>query len=107
MAAVAVGFAYEPARPAMWAGGFGISGALCVTNALRSGRFHCAFTGPIFLIGSALAAARKCGLSLSLGWMAIGAGVMSAVIVALVVEGVTGSAQHRAMLLSQGAEPCP
>jgi hypothetical protein len=86
---VVAGVVLKPMRPWAWTGGFGVSGALCVANAVRSGRLHCVFTGPILLIGAVLTVARAMGW-LTVGWRAIGGGVLVAVVVALAFEVVSG-----------------
>lgn len=87
--AVVAGFLYEPLRPLAWSAAFGVSGVLCVANALRSGRFHCAFTGPIFLVGAVVTFARAIGV-LTLGWTTIGGAVVIGVVIAWVVEIASG-----------------
>ena len=61
------GFLSDSMRPLVWTISFGVAGVLCVTNAIRSKRFHCAFTGPILIIGAALTLTKSIGL-LSVGW---------------------------------------
>jgi hypothetical protein len=87
--AVVLGFLLQAVRPIAWTVGFGASGTLCVVNAIRSKRFHCAFTGPLFLLGAALTIARASGL-LTVSWMVIGWGVVTGVLGFLVIEMVTG-----------------
>lgn len=87
--AVIAGFFAEAWRPAFWFLGFGMSGVLCVANAVRSKRFHCAFTGPLLLVGAALTVTRALGLH-TLGWMAIGVGVVLGFSVPVMFEIVSG-----------------
>lgn len=83
------GFFWAGARPLLWSAAFGVSGILCVANALRSRRLHCLFTGPIFLGGTALVVLRWAGY-LALGWSWIGGGVLGLVGAALLLESVLG-----------------
>jgi hypothetical protein len=56
------GFFQTQAQALLWIVSFGVSGALCIVNAVRSGRFHCAYTGPIFLTGALATALRAAGV---------------------------------------------
>ena len=40
-------------RTVLWVLGFAVAGASCLANAIRCGRLHCYFTGPLFLLLSA------------------------------------------------------
>jgi hypothetical protein len=86
---IALGFLVEPLRGVVWTAGFGASGTLCLFNAVRSKRFHCAFTGPFFLVGAALTIARAIGL-VDLSWTLIGWGVVGSVVAVVGVELLTG-----------------
>ncbi len=46
------GLAGPAARTALWTASLAVMGGGCVANALRSGRRHCWFTGPVFLVGA-------------------------------------------------------
>ncbi len=88
LALVAVlGIFVDDLRAVLWMVAFGISGLMCVTNAIRSRRWHCMFTGPIYLAGAAAAVLRALGL-ISLSWTWIGTGVFVGVVGALVWERV-------------------
>jgi len=67
----------------------GVSGALCVVNAIRAGRFHCMFPGPIFLAGAGRTVLRARS-AVDLRWNWIDGGVVAAVAAALVVEAWVG-----------------
>ena len=88
-AGVALGFWYESLRPIAWTAAFGASGVLCTVNALRSRRFHCAFTGPLFLIGALLTLARAIGW-ITISWNLIGWGVVASVLGFVLVEVASG-----------------
>ncbi|TMB22487.1 MAG: hypothetical protein E6J71_05940 [Deltaproteobacteria bacterium] len=53
--------------------GFAVAGALCVGNAMRCRRLHCAFTGPLYLIAAGLFLGRAGGLGVPTGWIVAGA----------------------------------
>ena len=77
-------FAAEP-RAALWTLAFGGSGLLCLANAIRSRRFHCIYTGPIFLLGALSTLLRTAGV-ISISWAWIGSAVFVGVAGALVWE---------------------
>jgi hypothetical protein len=56
------GFFLPGLQTPLWIVSFGVSGTLCMANAVRSGRFHCAYTGPFFLTGALATALRAAGL---------------------------------------------
>jgi hypothetical protein len=92
LAAAAIGFFWEAGRAPLWLLAFGTSGALCTLNGIRSRRFHCLFTGPIFLTGATLVGLRWAGHLGSWSWNGIGLGVLGAVAAAVLLElGVKGS----------------
>lgn len=72
-------------RALLWIVSFGASGLLCSANAVRARRFHCMYTGPIFLAGALATALRAAGV-ISLSWTVIGAGVFLGVVGALAWE---------------------
>lgn len=74
-------------RAVLWVVAFGISGLMCVTNAIRSGRWHCMYTGPIYLGGAVASVLRGLGL-ISFSWIWIGAVVFVGVLGTLVWERV-------------------
>jgi hypothetical protein len=80
-----LGFVAGSLRPSLWMLAFTASGVLCVANAVRARRFHCMFTGPVFLLGAVAVGMRWIGLLLG-DWNWIGAGVLSLVGGALVIE---------------------
>ena len=86
LALVAVlGALISDARPVLWVVAFGASGIMCVANAVRSRRFHCMYTGPIYLAGAVATVLRAAGV-LSLSWAWIGGGVLLGVSAALAWE---------------------
>ncbi len=86
LALLAVVGIFVPAlRAPLWITAFGVSGLLCVANAIRSRRFHCKYTGPIFLVGAAATGVRAVGL-VPMPWSLIGAGVSLGVAGAIVWE---------------------
>lgn len=72
-------------RVLLWTLAFGASGVMCVVNAVRARRFHCMYTGPIYLVGAATTILRGVGAT-SLPWAWIGAGVFFGVVGALAWE---------------------
>jgi hypothetical protein len=80
-----IGFVVPQLRPVLWIVAFGASGLMCVANAIRSRRFHCMYTGPIYLAGAVATVLRAAGL-ISLSWMWIGGGVSVGVVGALIWE---------------------
>ena len=72
-------------RALLWTLAFGASGILCAANVVRSRRFHCMYTGPIYLAGALATVLRGVG-SISLSWAWIGSGVFFGVVGALVWE---------------------
>lgn len=82
---IAIGFVWDAGRAPSWAVAFGTSGVLCVANAIRSRRFHCMLTGPIFLVGAVLVTLRALH-AIALSWSSIGGGVVGAVVATLVLE---------------------
>jgi hypothetical protein len=40
------------AQPWLWFAGFLVAGVACLANAARCGRWHCYFTGPLFLLAA-------------------------------------------------------
>lgn len=88
-AVIALGFWSESLRPIAWTVGFGASGILCTVNAFRSRRFHCAFTGPLFLVGALLTVARAIGW-ITFSWNLIGWTVVASVLGFVIIEVVSG-----------------
>lgn len=43
---------WASARPWLWFGAFLVAGVACLANAARCGRWHCYFTGPLFLLAA-------------------------------------------------------
>jgi hypothetical protein len=72
-------------RPLLWATSFAGSGLLCLANVVLSGRFHCMYTGPIFLAGAGVTVLRASGI-VSLSWAWIGGAVFVGVVGALAWE---------------------
>jgi hypothetical protein len=64
------------ARVWLWTPALLVAGAACLVNAARCGRFHCHFTGPLFLLAAAASVLR--GLEIVsvrciwIGWFLIG-----------------------------------
>ena len=87
--AAIVGALVPSLRGLFWTIGFGAAGVTCVLNAARSRRFHCVFTGPVFLLG-ALASGAKAAAGLPIGWSVIGGGVAALVILPIAIEVATG-----------------
>jgi hypothetical protein len=61
-------------RTLLWTASLTVAGLGCVTNAVRSGRVHCYFTGPFYLLGALATLGYGAGL-LPLGrsgWSLIG-----------------------------------
>src|SRR5713226_6596923 len=54
----------DPWGALLAAAGFALAGGLCVGNALRCRRMHCAITGPLYLVAALLFLARADGLHL-------------------------------------------
>lgn len=86
---VAAGVWRDDLRPVGWTAGFGVAGAMCTANALRSRRLHCVVTGPLLLVGAVLSAIEATtGHGPGWGWIGLGVGVPAAVVIG--VELVTG-----------------
>ena len=70
------GLFLPPWRPTVWPLAFFWAGGLCLGNALRCGRVHCSFTGPLYLLTGLTAVSEVLGwLSLSWTWLWIAAAV--------------------------------
>ncbi len=63
----------DPRGSLVAATGLAVAGALCVGNALRCHRTHCAVTGPLYLGCAALFVARASGLGVPAGVIVLGA----------------------------------
>ena len=85
-----LGLLLRDLRPFIWTASFGVSGLLCVVNAVRSRRFHCMYTGPIFLAGVAATVLRATG-AIELPWGLIGGFVFVGVVGALAWERLRGA----------------
>jgi hypothetical protein len=91
LAIVALVGAFAPAaRALLWTASFAVSGILCLVNAIRSRRFHCMYTGPIYLAGAVATLARASGL-VAWPWAWIGCSVLVGVLGALVWERLRGA----------------
>lgn len=88
-AAIIAGFSTPHWRPLLWICGMGISGALCVVNAVRCHRMHCYITGPVFLLGALLTALNIAGVT-AIPWQWLGLGVVIGVVAGMVIENFTG-----------------
>ncbi|MGH9351289.1 MAG: hypothetical protein ACRD2G_03880 [Terriglobia bacterium] len=55
-AALLVGLTLPSARVWLWIPSFLVMGIACLANAARCGRWHCYFTGPVFLLAAAYVA---------------------------------------------------
>ena len=60
--ALVVGLGWSALRPWLWIPAFLVMGIGCLVNASRCGRFHCYFTGPLFLISAVYVALAAAGL---------------------------------------------
>jgi hypothetical protein len=49
---IIAGDLWTSARPWLWFAGFLVAGLACLANAARCGRWHCYFTGPLFLLAA-------------------------------------------------------
>jgi hypothetical protein len=68
--AVIAGLFLPGVRFWLWAPAFFIAGAACLYNARSCGRFHCRFTGPLFLVCSIMTGAVESGrLAMSPFWI--------------------------------------
>jgi hypothetical protein len=85
-----VGVRVHDLRPIIWTTSFGGSGLLCLVNVVRSRRFHCMYTGPIFLAGAAATVLRAAG-AVALPWSWIGGSVFVGVVGALAWERLRGA----------------
>ena len=74
----------------VWTPALAVMGIACVANAARCGRLHCYITGPVFLMGAALAALRGLDRRL-LSWNIVSAVVLIGWVAALGWECVAGS----------------
>ena len=72
-------------RTVLWVTSFGGSGLLCLVNVVRSRRFHCMYTGPIYLAGATLTVLRAAGV-IDVSWAWIGGAVFVGVVGALAWE---------------------
>lgn len=65
MIPLVLGIAYAPWRWPAWSVGLLWIGLWCLVNAVRCGRVHCTFTGPLFLVVGVFSALN------AVGWVAI------------------------------------
>jgi len=72
-----VGWLLVPGGPGdvLAAAGFAGAGGLCVGNAARCRRVHCAVTGPLYLVAAVLFLLRGGGAVVPGGWIVAGAAV--------------------------------
>lgn len=72
---VGVGWLVVPgtAGALLAAAGFTVAGTLCLGNAIRCRRVHCAFTGPLYLVAAGLFLARAGGWGIPGSWIVAGA----------------------------------
>jgi hypothetical protein len=66
------------------AAGFAVAGSLCIGNAVRCRRVHCAVTGPLYLVAAGLFLGRAGGVAMPAA--AIGAGAIVGTALAFVPE---------------------
>jgi hypothetical protein len=81
-------------RPVLWTTSFGSSGLLCLVNVARSRRFHCMYTGPVFVAGGVATVLRAVGI-IAFSWAWIGGAVFVGVVGALVWERARGGPSSR------------
>lgn len=92
-------FTGEAVRTALWTFGFAAAGTACLANALRCGRRHCFYTGPVYLL--AALASLLYGLNvLPLGaqgwnWIA-GVALIASLLACCVLEPLQGKYLHEA-----------
>lgn len=83
------GVLWPEARVWLWTPALLLAGAACLVNAARCGRFHCYFTGPLYVIGAAASLLRGVGAA-PIGWSWIGWSLAVGSLVAFVPERVVG-----------------
>ncbi|MGE5323667.1 MAG: hypothetical protein ACM3SW_12425 [Actinomycetota bacterium] len=73
-ALVIAGFSWPVARGWLWIPALLIAGGGCMANAARCGRWHCYFTGPLYILGAlylALALPDLVPLNAGLFWIVV------------------------------------
>jgi hypothetical protein len=85
LAVFLVGTFWEKGRVWAWPPALLVAGISCVVNAKRCGRFHCRFTGPLYLLGALAALLSGCGI-VPLRWEWILAVILSGSVLAFVPE---------------------
>jgi hypothetical protein len=84
--AVLVGWLLVPGVPGdvVAAAGFTVAGGLCIGNAARCRRVHCAVTGPLYFVAAILFLGRGAGAAIPGGWIV--AGTVAGTVLAFVPE---------------------
>jgi len=78
-----------------WTVSFAVMGAACLFNARRCGRVHCYFTGPFFLLVSAVSLMRGLGI-ISVEWIWIGGVALAGgILLSCVPERIWGKYKSR------------
>ena len=76
---------WQKGRVWVWTPALLVAGISCVINAKRCGRFHCHFTGPLYLLGALAALLSGLGI-LELRWIWIFTAMLGGSVLAFVPE---------------------
>ncbi len=90
-----VGVFWSEARVWLWTPALLVAGIACLVNAVRCGRLHCYFTGPLYLL-AALATVLSSLHIVPLHWAWILAAIVSGMVLAYMLEGAQGKYVRKA-----------